>query len=63
MARVYDYGTGDDLGEATAELEQASAAAGYEGVVSAKKDENGAWVHAPEPGSAWDGAISVYVAE
>lgn len=63
MARVYDYGTGDDLGEATVELARASDAAKPTGAISAYKNEAGIWVHAPEGSWAPGEVLTVYVAE
>jgi len=62
MARVYDYVTGDDLGEATVELERASEAVKPTGTIGACKNEFGVWVHVPE-GTWAPWAKTVYVAE
>lgn len=63
MARVYDYTTGDDLGEATAELARASEdEASGAGAIGAYKNDAGVWIHAPE-GSWAPWAKTVYVAE
>ena len=62
MARVYDYTTGNDLGEATPELERASAAVKPTGAIGAYKNEAGVWMHVPE-GTWAPWAKAVYVAE
>lgn len=60
-ARVIDYQTSEELGEATPELAAASANAGVTGAVGAYKNNDGVWVHAPEGSWAPSEVRSVYV--